>query len=59
MNMVIFKDSTNSSLYYLYCHKVPVTAAQFLGFPSADKLLRIGDERGQLILKELGVRTRS
>ncbi|XP_071787052.1 ran GTPase-activating protein 1-like [Asterias amurensis] len=42
------KDEDNNKIV------VPVTAAQFLGFPSADKLLRIGDERGQLILKELG-----
>ncbi|XP_038055646.1 ran GTPase-activating protein 1-like [Patiria miniata] len=33
---------------------VPATAAEFLCFPSANKLLGIGEDRGNLILKELG-----
>ncbi|XP_072040661.1 ran GTPase-activating protein 1-like [Amphiura filiformis] len=33
---------------------VPATAAEFLSFPTADKLLGIGNDRGEKILKQLG-----
>ncbi|XP_022086163.1 ran GTPase-activating protein 1-like [Acanthaster planci] len=36
---------------------VLATAAEFLSFPSADKLMGIGKDRGRLILKELGSNT--